>query len=100
MLSGRIIVISSMIIMLSGRIIMLSGMIFFFFFFIYFFFFNIFFGGIFFSFVRYNIQHCFICRPSDSTVQTDAGTEPRTVAIGKRNDYNVKRNDNNVKRHE
>jgi hypothetical protein len=28
------------------------------------------------------IQHCFICRPSDSTVSEDAGsgTEPRTVA--------------------
>ncbi len=26
------------------------------------------------------IQHCFICRPSDSTVPTDAGIEPRTVA--------------------
>jgi hypothetical protein len=25
-------------------------------------------------------QHCFICRPSDSTVLTDAGIEPRTVA--------------------
>ncbi len=28
------------------------------------------------------IQHCFICRPSDSTVPTDAGIEPRTVATG------------------
>ncbi len=26
------------------------------------------------------MQHCFICRPSDSTVQTDARIEPRTVA--------------------
>jgi hypothetical protein len=25
------------------------------------------------------IQHCFICRLSDSTVPTDAGIEPRTV---------------------
>jgi hypothetical protein len=25
------------------------------------------------------IQHCFICRPSDSTVSEDAGIEPRTV---------------------
>ncbi len=39
-------------------------------------------GGDFFSFVQYNIQHCFICRPSDSTVPTDAGIEPRTVAAG------------------
>ncbi len=30
----------------------------------------------------YNIQHCFICRPSDSTVPTDAGIEIRTVATG------------------
>jgi hypothetical protein len=27
----------------------------------------------------YDIQHCFICRPSDSTVSEDAGIEPRTV---------------------
>jgi hypothetical protein len=27
----------------------------------------------------YYIQHCFICRPSDSTVSEDAGIEPRTV---------------------
>jgi hypothetical protein len=38
-------------------------------------------GGIF-SFCSYNIQHCFICRPPDSTVPTDAGIEPRTVASG------------------
>ncbi len=44
--------------------------------------FLIFFWGIFFTFVQYNIQHCFICRPSDSTVPTDAGIEPRTVATG------------------
>jgi hypothetical protein len=30
----------------------------------------------------YYIQHCFICRPSDSTVSKDAGIEPRTVAPG------------------
>ncbi len=42
----------------------------------FFFFLNIF-WGIFFS---YYIQHCFICRPSDSTVPTNAGIEPRTVA--------------------
>ncbi len=28
----------------------------------------------------YLIQHCFICRPSDSTVSEDAGIESRTVA--------------------
>jgi hypothetical protein len=31
-------------------------------------------------FFKYVIQHCFICRPSDSTVSEDAGIEPRTVA--------------------
>jgi hypothetical protein len=31
-------------------------------------------------YIRYDIQHCFICRPSDSTVSEDAGIEPRTVA--------------------
>ncbi len=36
-------------------------------------------GG-FFSFFMYVIQHCFICRPSDSTVSEEAGIEPRTVA--------------------
>jgi hypothetical protein len=35
-------------------------------------------AGFFFSY----LQYCFICRPSDSTVPTDAGTEPRTVATG------------------
>jgi hypothetical protein len=39
------------------------------------------FGGDFFNFFSsYYIQHCFICRPSDSTVLTDAGIEHRTVA--------------------
>jgi hypothetical protein len=33
----------------------------------------------FFSF-GYIIKHCFICRPSDSTVSEDAGIEPRNVA--------------------
>jgi hypothetical protein len=28
----------------------------------------------------YDIQHCFICHPSYSTVSEDAGIEPRTVA--------------------
>ena len=39
--------------------------------------------GIFLFFIllsMYFIQHCFICRPSDSTVSEDAGIEPRTVA--------------------
>ncbi len=47
----------------------------------FFFFLNIFLGD-FFYFFPYYIQHCFICRPSDSTVPTDAGIEPRTVATG------------------
>ncbi len=38
-----------------------------------------FFRGIFFL-LMYVIQHCFIFRPSDSTVSEDAGIEPRTVA--------------------
>ncbi len=51
--------------------------------FFFFFFFSFFLGGgDFFSFCSYNIQHCFICRPSDSTVPTDAGIVPRTVATG------------------
>jgi hypothetical protein len=33
-----------------------------------------------FFFFMYDIKHCFICRPSDSTVSEDAGIEPRTVA--------------------
>ncbi len=39
-------------------------------------------GGFFgfFLFSMNSIQHCFICRPSDSTVSEDAGIEPRTVA--------------------
>jgi hypothetical protein len=32
------------------------------------------------DFSMYCIQHCFICRPSDSDVSEDAGIEPRTVA--------------------
>jgi hypothetical protein len=38
--------------------------------------------GDFFGFFLFlnDIQHCFICRPSDSTVSEDAGIEPRTVA--------------------
>ncbi len=37
-----------------------------------------FFSFLFSFYVRYS-QHCFICRPSDSTVSEDAGIEPRTV---------------------
>jgi hypothetical protein len=39
-----------------------------------------FFSGDFLGFFMYCIQHCFICRPSDSTVSEDAGIELRTVA--------------------
>jgi hypothetical protein len=38
-------------------------------------------GGFFDFFSMYYIQHCFICRPSVSTVSEDAEVEPRTVAI-------------------
>ncbi len=31
-------------------------------------------------FFMYNIQHCFICRPSDSTMSKDAGIEPHFKA--------------------
>jgi hypothetical protein len=33
-----------------------------------------------FFFFMYDIRHCFICRPSDSTVSEGAGIESRTVA--------------------
>jgi hypothetical protein len=43
--------------------------------------FNIFLGGRgIFYFFSYYIQHCFICRPSNFIVLTDARIEPRTVA--------------------
>jgi hypothetical protein len=32
------------------------------------------------GFFQYFIQHCFICRPSDSTMPENAGIEPRIVA--------------------
>jgi len=34
----------------------------------------------FFMYFMHSIQHCFICRPSDSTVPEDAGFEPRALA--------------------
>jgi hypothetical protein len=38
-------------------------------------------GGFFLFFLFiYDIQHCFICRPSYWTVSEDAGIEPRAVA--------------------
>ncbi len=37
-------------------------------------------GGFFILFFMYFSKHCFICRPTDSTVSEDAGIEPRTVA--------------------
>jgi hypothetical protein len=45
------------------------------------FFFKIFFGGFFIVFFSYYIQHCFICRPSDSTVPTDAGSNPGPLQL-------------------
>jgi hypothetical protein len=50
----------------------------------------------------YFIQHCFIFRPSDSTVSEDAGIEPRTVATlaltVRRSNHSAKphQNDQNV----
>ncbi len=32
-------------------------------------------------FSLYCIQHCFICRPSDSTVSEDAGSNPRLLQL-------------------
>ncbi len=32
-------------------------------------------------FFRYDIQHCFICRPSDSNVSEDAGIEPGQLLL-------------------
>ncbi len=47
----------------------------------------------------YDIQQCFICRPSDSTVSEDAGIEPRTVATTalavKRSDQSARAHPNN-----
>jgi hypothetical protein len=37
----------------------------------------------FFFFFMCVIQHCFICRPSDSTVSEDAAFEPRTVSTSR-----------------
>ncbi len=36
--------------------------------------------GIFLRYAKYFIQHCFICRTSDSTMSEDAGIKPWTVA--------------------
>jgi hypothetical protein len=36
----------------------------------------------FFSFFMYVIQHCFICRPSDSTVPVEAGIDPGLLRLG------------------
>jgi hypothetical protein len=37
--------------------------------------------GVFWIFFLYFIQHCFICRPSDSRVSEDAGIEPRLLRL-------------------
>ncbi len=47
-------------------------------------------------FFMYDIHHCFICRPSDSTVSEDAEIEPRTVATTA---LNVRRSDHSAKSH-
>jgi hypothetical protein len=44
----------------------------------------------------YCIQHCFICRPSDSTVSEDAEIEPRTVATSA---FAVRRSNNSARSH-
>jgi hypothetical protein len=36
------------------------------------------------NFLWFFIQHCFICRPSDSYVSENAGIEPRRVAKNRR----------------
>jgi hypothetical protein len=41
-------------------------------------------GNLFFFLSIYCIQHCFICRPLDSTVSEDAGIEPRTSVLAVR----------------
>ncbi len=40
-------------------------------------------------FLKYFILHCFICRPSDSTVSEDAGIEPRTVTPSQRGKHTI-----------
>jgi hypothetical protein len=51
----------------------------------------------------YNIQHCFIRRPSDSIVSEDAGIEPRTVAATalavRRSNHSARSQMRKVKRH-
>jgi hypothetical protein len=37
--------------------------------------------GIFLDLFMYFIQHCFICRPSDSTVSQDAGIDPGLLRV-------------------
>jgi hypothetical protein len=44
----------------------------------------------------YCIQHCFICRPSDSTVSEDARIEPRTVATS---ELAVRRSNHSARSH-
>ncbi len=44
----------------------------------------------------YDIQHCFIYRPSDSTLSEDAGIEPGTVATTA---LTVRRSDHSVRSH-
>ncbi len=49
-----------------------------------------------FFFFLYCIQHCFICRPSDSTLSEDAVIEPRTVATTA---MTVRRSNHSAKSH-
>ncbi len=41
-------------------------------------------GILYFIFWKYLIQHCFICRPSDSAVSADAGIEPQAIVRTRR----------------
>ncbi len=62
-------------------------------------------GGFFwvFPFFMYDIQHCFICRPSDSTMSGDAGIEPGTVATTalavRRSNHSAKSHPHSAKSH-
>ncbi len=53
-------------------------------------------GFFWFFLFMYGIQHCFIFRPSDSTVSEDAGIEPRTIVTPA---LAVRRNNHSTKSH-
>jgi hypothetical protein len=47
----------------------------------------------------FDIQHCLVCRPSDSTVSEDAGIEPRTVATMATMALAVRRSNHSARSH-